>query len=130
MTTKKYGICEIKRKDCECCREYKNVMDNLREYKCLCCNKNSPKKFNENLSDLLIQYKSFLTMTLKKIILLSQNGVYLYEYIDDWEKFNETSLHEKEDSCGNLNMEDITDANYTHTERVCKDFEKKIRRIS
>ena len=69
-------------------------------------------------------------MTLKKIILLSQNGVYLYEYIDDWEKFNETSLHEKEDSCGNLNMEDITDANYTHTERVCKDFEKKIRRIS
>ena len=26
----------------------------------------------------------------------------------------------------NLNMEDITDADYIHVKRVCKDFEKKI----
>ena len=30
-----------------------------------------------------------------KFILLLQKGVYLYEYIDKWEKFNETSLPKK-----------------------------------
>ena len=29
--------------------------------------------------------------------------------MDDWEKFNETSLPEKEEFYSNLNMEDITD---------------------
>ena len=50
-------------------------------------------------------------------------GVYPSEYIDDWEKFNEASLPEKEDFNSHLNIEDITDANYVHTKRVCKDFE-------
>ena len=35
--------------------------------------------------------------------------------MDDWEKFNETSLREKEDFYSHLNMEDITDADYAHT---------------
>ena len=30
--------------------------------------------------------------------------------MDHWEKFNETSLPEKEDFYSHLNMEDITDA--------------------
>ena len=45
--------------------------------------------------------------------------------MDDWEKFNETSLPKKEDFFGNLNMEDITDADYTHEKIVCKDYETK-----
>ena len=40
--------------------------------------------------------------------MLLRKGVYTYEYTDDWEKRNGTSLQEKED--GHLNMEDITDA--------------------
>ena len=40
-------------------------------------------------------------------------------------KFNETSLPEKEEFCSNLNMEDITDADYMHAKSVCKDFEIK-----
>ena len=51
-------------------------------------------------------------------------GVYPYEHMDDWENFNEASLLEKEDFYIHLNMEDITDADYTHTKRVCIDFEK------
>ena len=42
--------------------------------------------------------------------------------MDDWEKFNETKLPEKEEFYNNLNMEDITDANYMHTKRVCKEL--------
>ena len=32
--------------------------------------------------------------------------------MDDWEKFNDTSLSEKEEIYNNLNMEDITDSDY------------------
>ena len=45
--------------------------------------------------------------------------------MDDWERFNETTLPEKEEFCSNLNMEDVTHADYMHTKRVCKDFEIK-----
>ena len=45
--------------------------------------------------------------------------------MDDWEKFNETSLPEKEDFHSRLNLEYITDADYTHPKRVCKNFEIK-----
>ena len=58
-------------------------------------------------------------------ILLLRKGVYPYEYMDDWEKFNETSLPEKEDFFSHLNMEDITDADYALVKRVCKDFDIK-----
>ena len=34
-------------------------------------------------------------------------------------------LAEKEDFCRHLNMEDITDADYMHAKRVCKDFKIK-----
>ena len=54
-----------------------------------------------------------------------QKGVYPYKYMDGWEKFNETSLPEKQDFHSHLNMEDITGADYPNTKRVCKDFEIK-----
>ena len=43
--------------------------------------------------------------------------------MDDWENFNETPLPEEEDFYSHLNMEYITDADYVHTKKVCKDFE-------
>ena len=38
--------------------------------------------------------------------------------MDDWEKFNETALLEKEEFYSNLNMEDITNANCIHAKIV------------
>ena len=49
-----------------------------------------------------------------------QKGVYPYEYDDDWEKFNETSLPEKprkKHFYTHLNMEYIIDANYAHVKK-------------
>ena len=57
--------------------------------------------------------------------MLLRKGVYPYEYMDDLEKFNETTLLEKEEFYSNLNLKNITDADYTHAKRVCKDFEIK-----
>ena len=58
-------------------------------------------------------------------ILFLRKGVYLYEYTNDYEKFNENLLPEKEDFYSHLIMEDITDSDYVHTKRVCKDVEIK-----
>ena len=51
-----------------------------------------------------------------------QSSIYPYEYMDDWKKINKTLLPKKEDFYSDLNMEDITDADYAHAKRVCKDF--------
>ena len=56
---------------------------------------------------------------MNKFILLLRKGVYPYEYRDEWEKFSEISLPEKEEFYSNLN---ITDADHLHVKRVCKDF--------
>ena len=45
--------------------------------------------------------------------------------MDDWEKFNEATLPEEEEFYSNLNLENITDADYMHAKRVCKDSEIK-----
>ena len=42
-----------------------------------------------------------------KFILLLQRGVCPYEYMDDWERFNETLLPEKVDFYSYLGMEYI-----------------------
>ena len=54
-----------------------------------------------------------------------RKGLYPYQYMDEREKFNETSLPKKEEFYSNPNSEDITDADYRHAKRVCKDFEIK-----
>ena len=43
-----------------------------------------------------------------------RKDVYSYESMDDWEKFNETTLSEKEEFYRNSNMEDIRDADYMY----------------
>ena len=40
--------------------------------------------------------------------------------MDQWKKFNETSLLEKEEFHSNLNMEHITHVTYMHAKRLCK----------
>ena len=55
--------------------------------------------------------------------MLSEKGADPYEYVYDWEKFNETTLPEKEEFYNNLNMEEIRD--YIHVKKVCKDLQIK-----
>ena len=57
--------------------------------------------------------------------MLLRKSAYPNEYMDDWEKFNETTLPEKDEFYSKLNIKGITDADYIHAKRVCKDFEIK-----
>ena len=69
--------------------------------------------FDEKLKKRLFNTCNFCNHGKNKFILLLQKGVCLYEYMDDWEKFNETSLSEKEDFYRHLNIEDISQFNLT-----------------
>ena len=64
-------------------------------------------------------------MTIISLFSLLRKGVYPYGFMNDWKKFNEASLPEKEDFYRQINMEDITDVDEPHPKRVCKDFEIK-----
>ena len=108
-----------------CFLEYINFKDDSIEYKCFCCNRNYQHKFDGKLKERFFNTYKFSNHDNNKFILLLRKGVYPYEYIDDWEKFSETLLPEIGDFYSHLNMEDITDADYAHTKRICKDFEIK-----
>ena len=52
-------------------------------------------KFDEKLKERCFNTYKFSNRDNNKFILLLWKGVYPYEYIDDWEKLNETSLPQK-----------------------------------
>ena len=94
---KKCETCGIKYNYCDCFLEYLNFKDDLIEYKCLCCNKNYQQKIDEKLNERFFNTHRLSNYDNNKFTLLLPKGVYPYEYMDDWEKLNETLLPEKED---------------------------------
>ena len=72
--------------------------------KCFNCNIYYKKKLNKELIKKLKNTYSFCDNDLNIFILLLRKGVYPYEYMDSWERFNETSLPNKEDFYSNLNI--------------------------
>ena len=72
------------------------------------------KNFNKELIQRFVNTYEFCNGDLNKFILLLRKGVYPYEYKDSWQRFDETSLPDKEAFYSNLNMEHITDVDYRH----------------
>ena len=74
-------------------------------------------------------YRNFANLranhTDKQFRLLLRKGVYLYEYMMSWDKFNEMRLPPKEAFYSNLNMSNISDKDYSHTQKVWKGFNVK-----
>ncbi|KAL9974074.1 hypothetical protein ACROYT_G011073 [Oculina patagonica] len=60
----------------------------------------------------------------KKLNLMTRKGVYPYDYMDSFNKFNE-GLPTKEDFYSILNNEHISDKDYKHVRNVCKTFKLK-----
>ena len=54
--------------------------------------------------------------------LLTRKGVYPYEYINSWDRFNETQLPPISAFHSNLNMSSISKEDYQHAQRVWKEF--------
>ena len=54
--------------------------------------------------------------------MLLRKGVYPYEYIDEWDKFNEKVLPGKESFYSNLTLENISEIDYAHANKAFKKF--------
>ena len=52
-----------------------------------------------------------------------RKGVYPDEDIDNWEKFDKTTIPPKEAFHSNLNLENISDEDYAHAQNVWEVFE-------
>ena len=61
----------------------------------------------------------------KQFRLLLRKGVYPYEYMSSWDKFEETKLPPKEAFHSNLNMSDISKCDYEHAQKIWKEFKLK-----
>ena len=61
----------------------------------------------------------------KRLNLMSQKGVYPYDFMDNFEKFDQTELPAKEHFYSILNDQDITDDEYNHAKKVWKTFKIK-----
>ena len=92
------------------CRFMQDSLSNL-------VDKLSELKINKIDSDASIKrfYNTYqLSDNIIKFKLLLRKGVYPYEYMDNWKKFNETELPSKDKFYSTLNLEDILDDDYAH----------------
>ena len=89
-------------------------------YRCKECNGTSTKSINKLIEKFPRMYQ--FCNDLNKFVLLLRKGVYPYEYMDSWERFNETSLPPKNDFYSKLTLEDITDNDHNHAQKVFKEY--------
>ena len=98
--------------DCKSCLDYMTTEDEQLIFRCFRCKRNYGKEINKVILRFANIYE-FCNGDLNKFILLLRKCIYPYEYMDSWQRFDET-LPDKEAFYSNLNMEDITDVDYRH----------------
>ena len=90
--------------------------------------KNAKKSYakltNESIKNFPALYK-FCNDDLDKFFLLLRKGIYPYEYMDSWEKFNENTIPPIEAFYRELDLEGISDADYEHVKKVWEAFKIK-----
>ena len=84
------------------------------KYKCLSCTKDYSKKLDGELKKTFKNTIKFSNNDINKFILFLRKVVYHYEYMDDREKFNGTTLPKKEEF---VDVEEITYEDYKHGNR-------------
>ena len=118
------NLSEINKNECKSCKERKNIStnrafiklkNNVLIYRCKKCNNKSYK----SIDALKIKFPNtyqFCNNYNNKFLLLLRKGVYPYEYMDNWERFNETMLPPKKSFYSELNLEDISNEDYKHAQ--------------
>ena len=119
------GLHNNKCVNCESCLDYIKTKNEKLILKCFNCKQYYEKDFNKELIKKFANTYVFCNGKLNKFILLLRKGVCPYEYMDNWERFDEKSLPNKESFYSNLNMENIDDIDYRHGNNMFKRFKLK-----
>ena len=91
-------------------------------FKCIDCEKEFEKEFNKELFKRFSNTYEFCDNDLNKFLILLRKGIYPYEYMERWDRFNEKVLPDKDFFYSNLIMEDISKTDYMHANNVFKKF--------
>ena len=91
-------------------------------FECIDCGKEYKKGFNKELIKRFSNTYEFCDSDMDKFLILLRKGVYPYEYMDGWDRFNEKTLPNKESFYSSLMMEDISASDYAHANNVFKKF--------
>ena len=110
--------------DCKSDLTYMKVMDETLIFRCFNCKKNYKKEINNELIKRFASTYKFSNNDLNKFVMLLRKGVYPYEYMDGWDKFNETSIPSKESFYSKLTMENISETDYRHANNVFKTLKR------
>ena len=81
--------------ECEDCNnklDYFRFKDNNMLFKCFQCNSWYKKQFEHDLVNKFKNTYQFCNEDINKFISLLRKGIYPYEYMDSWERFDETLL--------------------------------------
>ena len=76
--------------NCKSCLDYMTTKDEQLIFKCSSCKENYEKDLNKELIKRFPNTSRVCNKNLNKFILLLRKGVYPYEYMDNWERFDET----------------------------------------
>ena len=103
------GLHSDKCTDCKSFLDYMITKDDQQSctqliFRCFECKKNYKKNFNKELIKRFANIYEFCNEDINKSILLVRKGVYPYEHMDNWERFDETSFPDKEAFYSILNM--------------------------
>ena len=121
-------LSEINKKESESENKF---IDNIRSMlTSLSCLLDDLSEINRKISLIELIEKFPITYQLcnkdhNKFMLLLRKGIYSYEYMDSWQRFDEESLPDKEYFYSELNNEGITDEEYEHAQKVWKVFKIK-----
>ena len=116
--------------DCNCEDEKKRqikIKDNDKSVYTRC--NTSKKRSKQPINSLKDKFPSTYQLAkgnMDTFIFLLRKGVYPYEYMDSWEKFDETELPSIDKFYSNLNLEDIDKDDYKHAQKVWSTFNIKI----
>ena len=93
-------------------------------YKCKKCNAKSYKPITP-LKEKFRNTYNFCNDNIDKFLLLLRKGVYPYEYMDSWDKFEETMLPPQIYFYSELNIKEISNNDYEHAQKVWNTFNIK-----
>ena len=110
------NLSEIYKKECKGCEEKRKIKsvcnfigleNNKLNYKCKECKKRSLIKKFPNVCQ-------FCNEDIIKFVLLLRKGVYPYQCMDSWERFDETELPDEKAFYSEMYLQNITDKDYIH----------------
>ena len=85
-----YGLYSCDCPDCKSNLDYMIIKDDQVIFRCFECKKNHNKDFDNELIQRFANIYEFCNEDINRFMLLLRKSIYPYEYMDTWERFDET----------------------------------------